>query len=336
MVIVFKTDTKPQIIQEILEKLTAHNLTAFSMLDKSNAIIGVQGDHKIITQLLDNHPSIEKIKSISTNYQLVSREAVPEDSKVKVGNVVVGDKKVIVIGGPCAIESREQLFETAAAVKAAGAHGLRGGAFKSRTSPYYFQGLGVEGLKLLQEVSMTLDMPFVSEVVGADDVAVMARFATALQVGTRNMQNYRLLKELGHIKKPVLLKRGMSATIEEFLLAAEYIISEGNPNVILCERGIRTFEPTTRNTLDLAAVPYLKMHSHLPVIVDPSHGTGMSELVIPMSKAAIACGADGLLIEVHTHPKEALSDGRQSLNPHQFARLMKEIEPFVKAADREL
>jgi 3-deoxy-7-phosphoheptulonate synthase len=336
MVIIFKAGTTSQIVAEILETLTSHNLSAFLIHDKTNMIIGVQGDHKIISQLLNDHPAIEKIKSISTSYQLVSRDAIPENTKVSVGKVVVGDKKVIVIGGPCAIESREQLFETATAVKEAGAHGLRGGAFKSRTSPYYFQGLGVAGLKLLHEVSQALDMPFVSEVIEADDVAVMARFATALQVGTRNMQNYRLLKELGRVKKPVLLKRGMSATIEEFLLAAEYIISEGNPNVILCERGIRTFEPTTRNTLDLAAVPYLKMHSHLPVIVDPSHGTGMSELVIPMSKAAIACGADGLLIEVHHHPKEALSDGRQSLNPQQFARLMNEIEPFVAAAGREL
>jgi 3-deoxy-7-phosphoheptulonate synthase len=252
------------------------------------------------------------------------------------GNVVIGGNTFVVIGGPCAVESREQLYETAKAVKMAGAHGLRGGAFKLRTSPYFFQGLGVAGLKILQSVSAEFDLPIVSEVIEAEDVAVMAYYASILQVGTRNMQNYRLLKELGQIKKPVLLKRGMSATIEEFLLAAEYIVSEGNPQVILCERGIRTFEPAMRNTLDLSVVPYIKKRSHLPVIVDPSHGTGLSELVIPMSKAAVACGADGLLIEVHSHPSQALSDGRQSLDPRHFAQLMNEIEPFIKAAGREL
>jgi 3-deoxy-7-phosphoheptulonate synthase len=336
MIIILKTGTLSTVIEELLETFTSHGIIAFSMPGAAQPFIAVQGDKKAVAELCENHPSVENIQHISTSYQLVSREAHPENSIVKMGNVPIGGNKIVVIGGPCAVESREQLYETAKAVKMSGAHGLRGGAFKLRTSPYFFQGLGVEGLKILQSVSAEFDLPVVSEVIEAEDVAVMAYYASMLQVGTRNMQNYRLLKELGHIKKPILLKRGMSSTIEEYLLAAEYIVSEGNPQVILCERGIRTFETAMRNTLDLSMVPYIKKRCHLPVLVDPSHGTGLSELVIPMSKAAIACGADGLLVEVHNHPNQALSDGRQSLDLKHFAQLMSEIQPFVKAAGREL
>jgi 3-deoxy-7-phosphoheptulonate synthase len=228
------------------------------------------------------------------------------------------------------------MMATARAVKDAGAHCLRGGAFKPRSSPYSFQGLGLKGLRILQEAGRKTGLSTTTEVVEAGDVPTVERFADAFQVGARNMQNFRLLTKLGRCRKPVILKRGMAATVEDLLLAAEYIVSEGNPNVILCERGIRTFETATRNTLDLNAIPFLKQNSHLPVIVDPSHGTGIRDFVTPMAKAAAACGADGLLIEVHCNPKEALSDGQQSLYPEQFARLMKELRPFAKAAGREL
>ena len=242
----------------------------------------------------------------------------------------------MVIAGPCAVETREQMMATAQAVKDAGAHCLRGGAFKPRSSPYSFQGLGVKGLRILQEAGQKTGLSTTTEVVEAGDVPTVERFADAFQVGARNMQNFRLLTKLGRCRKPVILKRGMAATVEDLLLAAEYIVAEGNPNVILCERGIRTFETATRNTLDLNAIPFLKQNSHLPVIVDPSHGTGVRDFVAPMAKAAAACGADGLLIEVHCNPKEALSDGQQSLYPDQFTRLMQELRPFVKAAGREL
>jgi len=228
------------------------------------------------------------------------------------------------------------MLATARAVREAGAHCLRGGAFKPRTSPYSFQGLGVKGLRLLREASEDTGLPAVTEVLEAGDVVTVERWADALQVGARNMQNFRLLKRLGKAERPVVLKRGMAATVEDLLLAAEYIVSEGNPNVILCERGIKTFETATRNTLDLSAVAYIKERSHLPVIVDPSHATGVRDLVIPMAKAAAACGADGILVEVHINPKLALSDGKQSLYPDQFARLMEELRPFVAAAGRRM
>ena len=260
----------------------------------------------------------------------------PEGTVVEIGSVPIGGELFAVIAGPCAVENREQMLGTAQAVKEAGAHCLRGGAYKPRSSPYSFQGLGAKGLRILQEASEKTGLPTVTEVVEAGDVATVERHADAFQVGARNMQNFRLLTKLGQSHKPVILKRGMAASVEDLLLAAEYIISEGNPNVILCERGIRTFETATRNTLDLNAIPFIKQHSHLPIIVDPSHGTGVREFVAPMAKAAIACGADGLLIEVHNNPKLALSDGQQSLNPEQFAELMHDLRPFVKAAGRKM
>jgi 3-deoxy-7-phosphoheptulonate synthase len=266
----------------------------------------------------------------------VSRETHPEPSIVNIAGIGVGGSGIVVIAGPCAVESEEQLFSTARAVKKGGARILRGGAFKPRSSPYSFQGMGEEGLKLLRTISNETDMPIVTEVMDTRQVELIGEYADILQVGSRNMQNFPLLKEVGHSRKPVLLKRGMMATIEEFLLAAEYILSHGNENVILCERGIRTFETSTRNTLDLSAVPMLKCLTHLPVIVDPSHGTGIRWMVPSMAKAAIAAGADGLIMEVHYRPEEALCDGLQSLDLETFANLMTDLKKIAFAVDRNI
>jgi 3-deoxy-7-phosphoheptulonate synthase len=266
----------------------------------------------------------------------VSRETKLETSVVNVGDIAIGGSEIIIIAGPCAVESQEQLFDTARAVKKDGAQILRGGAFKPRSSPYSFQGLGEEGLKLLRAIRTETGMPVVTEVMDTRQVQLVAEYADILQVGSRNMQNYPLLKEVGHSSRPVLHKRGMMATIEAFLLAAEYILSHGNENVILCERGIRTFETSTRNTLDLSAIPMLKRLTHLPVIVDPSHGTGIRWMVPPMAKAAIAAGADGLIMEVHYRPDEALCDGYQSLDLDLFARLMSDLRKIATAVDRKI
>jgi 3-deoxy-7-phosphoheptulonate synthase len=266
----------------------------------------------------------------------VNRKSKPDPTIVDVNGIRFGSKEVVIIAGPCSVENHEQLMETAKAVKSAGGMILRGGAFKPRSSPYNFQGLGEEGLKLLQEARMKTGLPIVTEVMDTRMVELIAGYADILQIGSRNMQNYPLLKEVGTLRKPVLLKRGMMATIEEFLLAAEYILNQGNEQVILCERGIRTFETTTRNTLDLSAVPMLKHLSHLPVIVDPSHGTGHRWMVPAMAKAAIAAGADGLIMEVHYKPEEALCDGQQSLSPEEFAKLMADLKKIAQAVGREI
>jgi 3-deoxy-7-phosphoheptulonate synthase len=266
----------------------------------------------------------------------VSRDTKSEDSVVNVAGVEVGGREIIVIAGPCAVESEQQLFDTARAVRKDGARILRGGAFKPRSSPYSFQGLGEEGLKLLSAVRAETGLPVVTEVMDTRQVGIVGKYADMLQVGSRNMQNYPLLKEVGMSGKPILLKRGMMATIEEFLLAAEYILTQGNENVILCERGIRTFEPSTRNTLDLSAVPMLKRLTHLPVIVDPSHGTGIRWMVPSMAKAAVAAGADGLIMEVHYKPEEALCDGQQSLDLDLFNRLMADLKKIAVAVDRQI
>jgi 3-deoxy-7-phosphoheptulonate synthase len=307
------------------------------MPGSERVVIGALGDERVIGSLhLESHPHVESVTAILAPYKLVSREMHPHDSVVRVGKSSIGGERFAVIAGPCAVESLDQLLETAVAVKREGATALRGGAFKPRTSPYSFQGLALEGLKLLAEVSREVDLPVVTEVVEVADVDAVAKHADVLQVGARNMQNFRLLQVLGRCGKPVILKRGMAATIQDLLLAAEYIVSEGNPDVILCERGIKTFETSTRNTLDLNAVPFIKQKSHLPVVVDPSHGTGIRELVIPMARAAAACGADGVMIEVHRDPSKALSDGQQSLYPEQFGMLMRGLRPFVEAAGKKL
>jgi len=266
----------------------------------------------------------------------VSRKTKPDDTIVDICGIKAGRSEVVIIAGPCAVESREQLFETATAVKNGGARILRGGAFKPRSSPYNFQGLGEDGLRMLRDISRETGLPVVTEVMDTRQVEMVAGYADMLQVGSRNMQNYPLLKEVGLCRKPILLKRGMMATVEEFLLAAEYILNQGNNQVILCERGIRTFETSTRNTLDLSAVPMLKHLSHLPVIVDPSHGTGLRWMVPAMAKAAVAAGADGLIMEVHYKPEEALCDGRQSLSLSEFSQLMIDLRRVARAIGREI
>jgi 3-deoxy-7-phosphoheptulonate synthase len=260
----------------------------------------------------------------------------PEPIRVKVKGIEIGGREVIIIAGPCAVESVEQLAETAVSVRKSGAKILRGGAFKPRSSPYSFQGLGEEGLKMLRDISVETGLPVVTEVMDTRQIETVCRYADMLQVGSRNMQNYPLLKEVGMTRKPVLLKRGMMATIEEFLLAAEYILSQGNEQVVLCERGIRTFENSTRNTLDLSAVPMLKKLTHLPVIVDPSHGTGLRWMVPTMAKAAVAAGADGIIVEVHYRPEEALCDGHQSIDLNEFRQMMKDLSRIAEAVDRSI
>jgi len=266
----------------------------------------------------------------------VNRKSKPDATIVNVGGIKIGSSEIVIIAGPCAVENHEQLIETARIVKKAGAVLLRGGAFKPRSSPYNFQGLGEEGVKMLREAGRETGLPIVTEVMDTRMVKFVAEYADMLQIGSRNMQNYPLLKEVGMLRKPVLLKRGMMATIEEYLLAAEYILNQGNEQVVLCERGIRTFETTTRNTLDLSAVPMLKHLTHLPVIVDPSHGTGHRWMVPPMAKAAVAAGADGLIMEVHYKPEEALCDGYQSLSPDEFTRLMADLKKLGNAIGREI
>ena len=337
MIIILKPNATKKDADEIIAQIDSVGLKPLYMPGTERTVLGAIGDERVLGSLhLESHPLVERITPILTPYKLVSRDVHPADTVVKIDDVPVGGKRFTVIAGPCAVENREQLLATAKTVKEAGAHCLRGGAYKPRSSPYSFQGLGAKGLRILYDATQITGLPAVTEVVEAGDVTTVEKWASAFQVGARNMQNFRLLKKLGQIRKPVILKRGMAASVEDLLLAAEYIVSEGNPNVILCERGIRTFETATRNTLDLNAIPYIKQHSHLPVLVDPSHGTGVRDYVAPMSKAAVACGADGLLIEVHINPKEALSDGHQSLNPDQFASLMKDLVPFVEAAGRKM
>jgi len=280
---------------------------------------------------------VERIILESNSFKLVSREFRSKPTIIKLnGNVNIGSNKITIIAGPCAVESRKQLLEISKSLENAGASILRGGAFKPRTSPYSFQGLEKKGLKLLAKMREETGLPIVTEVMSPEDVDLVANYADILQIGTRNMQNYSLLKNVGKINKPVLLKRGMSATIEEFLLSAEYIVSNGNSKVVLCERGIRTFEKMTRNTLDLSIIPIVKRLSHLPIIVDPSHATGKRELVEPMAKAAVAAGADGIMVEVHSNPEKALVDGNQSLRLDDFSKLMYELVPVARAVGRDV
>lgn len=336
MIIIMTAPTTEQ-INRVLEKLHQHGLEASCLQSYGKTVITAIGSSG--TQdpgFYERMPGVEKVMSIVTPFKLVSREFKQENTVVKAGSAEFGGPSIAVIGGPCAIESYEQLLETAVAIKDAGASMLRGGAYKPRTSPYSFQGLEQEGLKILKAVSKEVDLPVISEVTDPRHVETMGDFVDMLQIGTRNMQNFALLKEVAKSEKPVLLKRGTSATMEEWLMAAEYIMAGGNENIVLCERGIRTFETYTRNTLDLNAVPMIKYLSHLPIIVDPSHGTGNWRLVNPMSKASLGAGADGLIIEVHPCPEEAVSDGQQSLTPGNFLQLMKEIQAVATAMGRTL
>jgi 3-deoxy-7-phosphoheptulonate synthase len=299
--------------------------------------IGILGeDANACAAELAAHPAVAELRTQAVPYALASRAYRREPSVVRVGSVAFGGPEVIVMAGPCAVESEEQIFATARAVAAAGARVLRGGAFKPRTSPYSFQGLGESGLELLAAAGRAHGLPVVTEVVAPEDVALVARHADVLQVGARNMQNFRLLQAVGEVERPVLLKRGLVATLDELLLAAEYVLAAGNPDVVLCERGIRTFARETRNTLDLAAIPLLQEKSHLPVIADPSHGTGLRALVPPLARAALAAGADGLLVEVHPDPATALSDGPQSLTFEGFSELMGTLRPLALALGRRL
>ena len=313
MIIVMKPEATQEQLNKVLTKLDSVGLKVHLSEGATRTIIGVIGDKRFIAQMpIEAMDGVEKMVSVTVDYKLVSREFKQEDTIVDVGGVLIGGSHLVVMAGPCAVESREQLLQSAEIVKKAGAHFLRGGAYKPRTSPYAFQGLEVRGLEMLAEAREKTGLKIVTEVVDVESVSVVSDYADMLQIGSRNMQNFQLLKTVGKTNKPVLLKRGLSATINEWLNAAEYIMSEGNYNVVLCERGIRTYEEYTRNTLDLSAVAAVKNISHLPIIVDPSHGTGRWELVGPMSRAGIAAGADGLMIEVHPNPAEALSDGKQS------------------------
>lgn len=330
MIIVMSHKANETEIRKVIDKVTAAGLTVHVSQGASRTIIGVIGDKKLIAELpVGAMDGVEKTVSVTESYKLVSREFKHEDSIVNVGGIPVGGNNLVVMAGPCAVESREQLLLSASIVQKAGAQFLRGGAYKPRTSPYSFQGMEEKGLELLAEAREETGLKIVTEVVDSQSVPVVGAYADMFQIGTRNMQNFQLLKAVGKTGKPVLLKRGLSATVNEWLNAAEYILSEGNYNVVLCERGIRTFENYTRNTLDLSAVAAVKNISHLPIIVDPSHGTGLWKLVQPMSRAAIAAGADGLMIEVHPNPAEALSDGPQSLTPQNFENLMKEIDSIA-------
>ena len=307
-----------------------------AMPGANRTAIGITGnDTPIVPDPFENMPGVVELIPVTQPYKLISRELKGENTEIQVGNVTVGGPDLVVIAGPCAVETEERTIRIAEKVKAAGGHMMRGGAFKPRTSPYSFQGLGLEGLKILAKAREETGLPIVTEAIDAESLDQVAEYADVIQIGARNMQNYSLLKRAGRASKPVVLKRGMSATLNEFFLAAEYVMSEGNYQVILCERGIRTFADHTRNTLDLSIVPAVKRISHLPIITDPSHGTGKRHKVAPMSLASVAVGADGLIIEVHDEPEQALSDGPQALLPDQFARLMDELRllaPVVRRA----
>ncbi|MDA8210467.1 MAG: 3-deoxy-7-phosphoheptulonate synthase [Clostridia bacterium] len=337
MIVVMNHGAKQEEIQRVIDRLTGAGFQIHLSEGVERTIIGAIGDKTRLSQLaLEAMPGVDKLVPILQQFKLAGREFKEQGTVVKVGNISIGGEQLHVMAGPCAVESRGQLLEVAHEVKEAGATLLRGGAFKPRTSPYAFQGLEEEGLKILAEAREQTGLPIVTEVVDPRTVELVANYTDILQIGARNMQNFFLLKEVAKADKPVLLKRGPSATIEEWLMAAEYIMAGGNYNVILCERGIRTYETYTRNTLDLNAVPAVKNLSHLPVIVDPSHGTGKWKLVAPMARAAIAAGADGLMVEVHCSPAEAMSDGPQSLTPENFRVLMQEIRQIAPVMGRKL
>ena len=335
MVIVMQHHAKDEEIDETVRQVRKMGFGVNISRGEERTVIGVIGDERPLDpEHLELLPGVERVVRILKPFRLASREVRPESSTVRLGNAVIGGDEIIIIAGPCAVESREQILEAAHAVKAAGAHALRGGAFKPRTSPYAFQGLAEEGLKLLAEARDATGLPVVTEVMAPDQVEMVVHYADMLQIGARNMQNYPLLQAVGKTSLPVLLKRGMSATIEEWLMAAEYLLASGNSRVVLCERGIRTFETATRNTTDINAVPVVKRLSHLPLMVDPSHSTGKGEYIDAVSRAAIAAGADGLIIEVHPHPEDALSDGAQSLRPEAFAGVVTQVRRIAAAVGR--
>jgi 3-deoxy-7-phosphoheptulonate synthase len=338
MIIVLKSGVGDAEIDDVCRRVSEMGYAPHIIRGEFKTIVAAVGEERgrPDLRLLEAVETVESVMPVQQPFKLASREVRDEPSEVLVNGVAIGGKAVVVMAGPCSVESESQVLEVADAVKAAGARILRGGAYKPRTSPYAFQGLKEQGLKYLAEARKRTGLPVVTEVLETESVEQVAEYADILQIGARNIQNFTLLRRVGEMGKPVLLKRGMATSIQEFLLSAEYILSAGNPSVILCERGIRTFETSTRFTLDLNAVPVLKKLSHLPVVVDPSHGTGHWDLVAPMAKGAVACGADGLIIEVHPRPEEALSDGPQSLKPARFAQLMRELRRVAEAVGRTL
>lgn len=337
MIIIMKPSASQEAVQKVTRLIESKGLHAHLSQGDQVTIVGVVGDKsKLHGSNIEISEGVDKVVNVTESYKLVNKKFHPEDSVIPVGNTFIGPGNVTVMAGPCAIESRDQLMETAAAVKKAGASFLRGGAYKPRTSPYSFQGLEEEGLTYMKEAREATGLNVICEVTSAHAIEAAVKYVDMLQIGARNMQNFELLKEAGKSGVPVLLKRGLSATIDEWLNAAEYIISEGNPNIVLCERGIHTYETSTRNTLDISAVPVIRAKSHLPVIVDPSHATGVRAYVEPLAKAAVAVGADGLMIEVHPCPSCALSDGPQSLTFDQFETLMNDLRPFAGLVGRSM
>jgi 3-deoxy-7-phosphoheptulonate synthase len=337
MLVVMRPGATPEQVESVLARVRSLGFTPHSMPGQHTTAIGITGNPGPIDPgLFEEFEGVAEAIQVTHPWKLVSREVRAEDTQVSVGGVAVGGPEVVIMAGPCAVENREQMLKVAHAVRQSGAHLLRGGAFKPRTSPYSFQGLGEEGLKILAEARSETGLPVVTEAVDERSCELVEEYADMIQIGARNMQNYSLLRRAGRAKKPVLLKRGMSATIEEFLMSAEYVVSEGNYDVVLCERGVRTFADHTRNTLDLSVIPAVKRMSHLPIIVDPSHGTGRRHKVIPLARAGVAVGADGIMVEVHHDPDQALSDGPQALFPEQFQTLMDELRSLAPVVHRSL
>lgn len=338
MIIVFKPKTKESDLQRVIDKVETLGLKTHISIGEETTIVGLVGDTtKIDARMIEVDESVEKVMHVSEPYKLANRAFHPEDSIIDVDGVKIGGNHLAVIAGPCSVESKEQVIEIAKAAKAAGANLLRGGAFKPRTSPYAFQGMGSAGLDILVAAKEATGLPIVSELMDAQYLDEFIEKVDLIQIGARNMQNFDLLKKVGAAtQKPILLKRGLSATFEEWIMSAEYIMASGNPNVILCERGVRTFETYTRNTLDLQAIPVIKEKTHLPIIVDPSHAGGKWWLVEPMAKAAVAAGCDGLMIEVHNNPEKALCDGPQSLKPEKFTKVMEGLKPIARAVGKDI
>ncbi len=338
MIIVLKPGTKKEEYEHVIDRVKEFGFKPHPIVGEERTVIACVGDERGKAQLqqMESLDYVESVMPILKPFKLASNETKKKRTTIRIGNVEFGNSQFVVIAGPCSVETREQILLSAEQVKKSGAQMLRGGAFKPRTSPYSFQGLEEEGLKLLAEAREKTGLPFATEVISPGDVALVAQYADMLQIGARNMQNFALLKEVGKTKRPILLKRGMSSTYKELLMSAEYVMSQGNYEVVLCERGIRTFEDYTRNTFDLAAVPALKEMSHLPVIVDPSHGTGIRSLIPPMAKAAVPVGADGIIIEVHPDPEKAFSDGAQSLMPGQFELLMNDLRRYLPLENKHL
>jgi 3-deoxy-7-phosphoheptulonate synthase len=337
MLVVMDAGARPEQIEVVVRHIEKMGLKAHPIPGANRTAIGITGSARTADpEVLENFPGVKEVIRVSHGYKLVSREAKPDDTIVTVGGVDVGGNGIVVIGGPCAVESLDQTRAIAEGIKRGGGQLLRGGAYKPRTSPYSFQGLGERGLEILARVREEFELPIITEAIDDESIALVAQYADCIQIGARNMQNYSLLKSAGRTRKPVLLKRGMAALLDELLLCAEYIMAEGNYQVMLCERGVRTFADHTRNTVDLSIVPAIKRISHLPILVDPSHGTGKRNKVLPMSRASIAIGADGVLVEVHHKPEEALSDGPQAILPDEFARLVRECEAVAQVVGRTL